>query len=819
MQLRMIDVVLGGLRETAVEDLARLARLDGMSFELTERGKRLRHELRKVFGERALAVLGAGGPIGDIEKALGDRVQARIALDSMLMCDAIVSKGTQLGMGATPLARLKLKPGFKPSFESEPEDDATPLPAPTPDLDEGEELFSLLFDGDLAEDDHKTKDGQKPLDFGEVTTEIDPESSGVVSVQDVQIAKHDRDQTSAARQALIAEYQRVQGADYYAVLLIDRDCDKDDIDAAYQVKVTLLERKTAGTTDPPDKAKLEKILNTYSIARMTLRDSVKRTAYDRELAGGELVEGPPSIDSELNFRKAEDLMAKKQWQQAIGMLRTVIASSPNEADYHAALGWSVWNAGNSHGAAADEARGHLNHALSINPDHAASHDYKGRIDAALRTDDGNAVFHLERALDLDPMRTEALATLEGLLVSRGEVRRLERVLKRLLFRLRGKPPAIEASAWTRLARVYLDHLDDPASGAAASANAKKLAPNHPDVIGLANRTEHHRRKDSDPPRAGWHEALGDASTGAALVNSTAAAGHADAAFLAASTMVALGTADDAMGALYEQHRIRNVRLPAEPLDRDHWSQLRHKDDGIELGGLLELVAPAVHALAPMTLADSDLDAGQLVAESELPQVFARIRKQLGDILGVGSSTPVYARTELGFQIHVVACDPPVLVAGDEALTAPERADLVFRLARAMTFLWPGRAVGASRPGRVLKAVVLSIVREAAGTELGLEEPLAKSADAAVAALPADVRAQARAAALRLLSRAGGGLNLSLWARSLSRTADRTGMLLCGDVPAAFTGAKEMGDLDKDLVEFAYSSAHVALRRQLGMSRG
>src|SRR5690349_4719215 len=49
MQLRMVEVVLGGLRETAVEDLARLARLDGMTFELTERGKRLRHELRRTF--------------------------------------------------------------------------------------------------------------------------------------------------------------------------------------------------------------------------------------------------------------------------------------------------------------------------------------------------------------------------------------------------------------------------------------------------------------------------------------------------------------------------------------------------------------------------------------------------------------------------------------------------------------------------------------------------------------------------------------------------------------------------------------------------
>jgi hypothetical protein len=147
---------------------------------------------------------------------------------------------------------------------------------------------------------------------------------------------------------------------------------------------------------------------------------------------------------------------------------------------------------------------------------------------------------------------------------------------------------------------------------------------------------------------------------------------------------------------------------------------------------------------------------------------------------------------------------------------PERADLVFRLVRAMTFLWPGRAVGASRAGRVLRAVVLAIFREASLSDLGADDPLAPKAADAVAALAPEARAQARAAALRLLSR-GGELNLSLWARSLTRTADRAGMLLCGDVAAAFAGAKEVGDLDRDLVEFAYSAAHVNLRRQLGLS--
>jgi tetratricopeptide (TPR) repeat protein len=818
MQLRMLEIVFGGLRETAVEDPERLARLEGMSFELTERGKRLRHELRRILGDRPFAALSAGAPIAEIEKLYGDRVQARIGIDAMVMCDAIVTRTSEIGLGAGPAAKRTL-------MGVAPVGDAPVLELP----DDDDTLYSTLFDDEITVGPavQPAADGEAPLDFElELPDHDRNEDSGVVSNFELERAHATRKKAVAARKAIAAEHQRIHGADHYAVLLIERDCDVDDVDAGHQIKLAMLERmtgKSAGegggapvVLDAKDRAKLDEIVAAYAHARAVLVDPAKRAAYDRELAGGELVSAPPALDTELSFRMAEQHMARKQWAHAIGLLETVLARSPGEADYHAALGWATWHAGEAEPAATADALAHLGQALTIDPDHPAAHDYKGRI-SAHGIDESVALFHLERALDLDPGRAEALATVESLLVARGELRRYERVLKRLLFRMRGKGGAPEIGAWVRLARLYLDHLDDPNAATAAVTSASKLGPHDPEVVQLAARIESYRRDAAELPRAGWREKLSDPGSGAALVQSTAASGHADAAFLAASTMVALGTADDTMGALYDQHRVKGVSLPTAPLSRDHWALLRHKDDALELGGLVELVAPAIHALAPMTLADSDLDAGQLVPDGELPPAFARVRGQLAKLLGVGIAAPVYARTELSSQIHVVACEPPVLAAGDEALTAPERPDLVFRLARAMTFLWPGRAVGASRPGRVLKAVVLAIVREAAGTELGVDDPLAPRATAAIGELSPAVRAQARAAAIRLLSRSGGGLNLSLWARALSRTADRAGLLLCRDVPAAVAGARDMGDLDKDLIEFAFGAAHVSLRRQLGLS--
>jgi tetratricopeptide (TPR) repeat protein len=797
MQLRMVEVVLSGLRETAVEDLARLARLDGMTFELTERGKRLRHELRRTFGERSVAQLASGSSIAELEKTFPDRAQARIAIDAMLLCDAVTSKAAQLGLGAAAPAAAQSRTRTRPSNP--------------------EELYAILFD-DVGVPQQVSDDFSSPLDFDAPQSELDIPDSGVVSIEDMKHAEIARERETAIQKVITAEAQRIQGADHYAILLVDRDADAEDVDAAFQVKLTMLDRNTAKVGDPRDRAKIAFIRESYARAAEVLTDSNKRAAYDRELAGGELHQVPPSMNAEMSFRVAEELMAKHQWTQAIGTIRTVLTHSPAEAAYHAALGWAEWNAGTDRAAAADAARQHLNQALSINPDHPAAHDYKGRIEAAVRTDDANALFHLERAIDLDPSRYEALDALEALLITRGELKRLERVLKRLLFRLRGRGGVIEGIAWLRLGRVYLEHLDDATAANAAIENARKLAPDHPDVVELSSRAAHQRSAVGDPIRAGWREALQDPHSGAQLVRSTEASGHADAAFLAASTMVALGTADDAMAKFYEQHRVRTVELPGMPLGRDQWALLRHPADTVELGALLELVAPAVHLMAPMTLADGDLDDSQRVADADLPPVFGDLRIQLATLIGV-ETAPVYARPELGGQIHVVACEPPVMVAGDDALTASATPELVFRLARATTFLWPGRAVGASRPGRVLRAVVLAVVREASGTELGADDPLAAGAAAAVARLDADQRGQARAAAIRLLSMTGGGLNLSLWARSLSRTADRAGMVLCGDVPAAFAGAREVGDLDRDLVDFAFSAAHVQLRSQLGMRRG
>ena len=204
---------------------------------------------------------------------------------------------------------------------------------------------------------------------------------------------------------------------------------------------------------------------------------------------------------------------------------------------------------------------------------------------------------------------------------------------------------------------------------------------------------------TEPLRAAdarWQTNLSD-TAGVNLVNLADESGEADVAYLTAATMVALEIADAETIARYEQARPRELRRTRVKLASNHWAQLRHPDDSLEIGELIELLAPAIHALAPMTARDLDLDDTQRVADADLPAPFARLRGELAEQLGVDVA-PVYARSELGHQIHVGALETPVLLAGDDALTAPERPVLAFALGRATTLLWQGRALAPRHRG-------------------------------------------------------------------------------------------------------------------------
>jgi hypothetical protein len=319
-------------------------------------------------------------------------------------------------------------------------------------------------------------------------------------------------------------------------------------------------------------------------------------------------------------------------------------------------------------------------------------------------------------------------------------------------------------------------------------------------------------------REHWRRDPTSAGPGLELIRVANQAGRPDAAFLAASALVARNLDDAEAESIYNRYRPRFLIRAQRQLDSKAWSRIRHPEDSTAIGTLFAFMAPAIEAISPLALEHLEVDDTLLVAEADLPPGFVKVRAYVAHMLGV-HVPPVYVRTDFGHQIHVGAVNPPVLLAGDDALAAPERAELSFRLGRAMTYLWPGRAIGGSRPGSFLKHALLAAFSLAA-PHAPVEDPdgtiaiIREALETLDEATRHEIRRQVAA-----LTQDSQSLNLSRWSRALARTADRIGLVLCGDIPAAVRFARDTAHegMIEDLIDFGVSSSHLAARAHLGIS--
>lgn len=825
----MVALVLGGLRQTAAWDTIpeRVAELENSYLKRTPRGQALWPFVRQHLSTRLADAWMDGTTMQSLLHAGVERSELYAALEALCLCEAVAPAESVWTSGVvTPAAEPEAaapKEGTTSDFSVEELSELSQSRRfVRPTAESTGELYAALF-GDVTGSPLSLSAGDLPIELPD--EELEVIDSGVIDMAELQRRAQDAptaEEINNARRRLLKEYLRIQGMDHYGVLKVERGAAASAIEASLAERKSKLPMEWFARFDlGRDYAKLEEIHAAYDHAGRVLLDHDARASYDRSLGGDQSEPREPTLDAEIAYHAGQDLLQHGSYEGAIEHLQAAVAAAPDEAAYHAALGWAYYLKGGRTAHAADQARPHLNQGLAINPDHALSHEYKGIIDAALGTDEAEAIFHLERALDADPTRMPALRALERIWMHRGELRPLERQYRKLIYRMAGSEPELELTLWLKLAELYRVQLGEPQNARIAYQSAARLAPDDARIrAGLASldRNVDHFSQHAEKLRRAWRQDRMSPKPGIALMRSASEAGRHDAAFMAASALVARDLADEEAEAFYQRYRPRFVIRAHQALDARLWDEVRHPNDRPELGLLFHLLAPALEAAFPLDIDDLDVDEGMEVAEEDLPEPFVRVRTYIAHMLGVRAPR-VFARPDFGHQLHVGALTPPVLLAGDELLTSPERAEIAFRLGRAMTFLIPGRTFAASRPSRLLRAAVLAVFNTLE-SEVALPDP-----DGLIAQIYdhldlLDPRALARAQKLVAdITRVMPALNLSLWARALARTADRVGLLLCGDLPAAvrFTRNSSNTQVIDDLIDFALSNQCWHVRAQLGLS--
>jgi CheY-like chemotaxis protein len=794
-------LIFTGLYRTAVPDelVARIDEDGARPVRLLPRFEPFRDAFQAVFGEQILEPLHEGVTLGELVIRDDGRVLA-VAIESLLTAG---------------LAELAGPARSSSSAHSRPTAEVFTLerlgaPTGAPFLPPPEETTHQ--DLDIFGDD----------DAGEVMQELATGTqSGMVSLHHMRAVIETEPRPAARaeddpRSALLKDYLELHGKSHYDVLGVRPDARPDEIARAYQLKTSRFDDPTlASLTQDADTSKLTALRSAYDRALKELSDPGARTSYDSMQMPAVAPTADP-LGAELAFREGTGLLERDDAAAAIASFEKAIAGRPDQAAYHAYLGWAQFQAKGV--AAARGARDHLSHALALDPDLAKAHEFLGRI-AVREGDTGTGRRHLERALELEPAQPDLLEMLIGLFNGLKDFRGAERCYRRMIGTLGDGAATLRARLWTVLADLYENKLQQPESARVAYETAARLAPNDVQlqrkVVELDGANPERWRESARALVAEWQQRPGDTDLGKRLVEVFRNAEKEDGASLAATVFLLRGGSDPEMLALAQKARPRQLRPLARPLDADLRQKLSFpgEDDDIEklVGGLAG--AGIIERLSDV---DMGLHDATPVTADQMPAPFKKALRYVSEMLVMKEPSKVLNVAKLENEARLADARPWALLVGPELLNATDMVELVFRLARALSLSSSGRVAAVARTGRHLRPAFLAAVTLARGSNA--------SPEADIDDLMKRIMATSTVHKLKIMDSAGRllrgrrSMDISKWARSLTRTGTRIGLLLSADllrVGRAVDADEGAAALD-DLIAFALSPEHLELRDELGI---
>lgn len=621
------------------------------------------------------------------------------------------------------------------------------------------------------------------------------------------------------RQRLLHEYLMIHGKSHYDILGVTPQSTSDEIAAAVRAKLAPFSDEALAGVEltTAERSRLDTVRAAYTEAGRVLVTPVERFDYDRSLRAEKTTSADP-LGAELAFGEAMQLLQAERFDEALAKLEAAVGARPDQALYHAYLGWADFVA---HGPeSAENARDRLQHALALDPDLAPAHTMLGRI-AATEDDARTVRRHLERSLTIDPDQPDTLALL---LEAYGRLpepdpKGAEAFLRQVVAALGDRSASLRQRLWLELGALYENELGDRASARIAYDTAARLLPKDLDSVrksGEINAEDPSRwRETARALAAEWHLHPSQPGPAGKLLALLGQQGQTDAASVVASAMVLRGLADDAARELAEKCRPSLLRQVACPLPANLPARVGYRPEDADLETLATaLVETAV--LRPFQRYEIGLiESDTPVPAGRQPAPFRAVLQYVCRLFQVRVPEAIVSLPVLGNDARMADLRPPTLLVGEALLASEDTVELGFRLGRAAALCAPGRLAGAARSGGQMRpyfVAALALVN-AAGPVQG---EAAIEASRAITALGAEARSRILAAA-QTIKKKYDNLNLSIWGRGLARMATRLALLVCGDlVRIGRAVAEEEGQaaLD-DLLTFALSLEHFDLRQELG----
>ncbi|MBK6847004.1 MAG: response regulator [Proteobacteria bacterium] len=823
-----VRVVFDGLRGSIdVEDAtAQLRRWRGPTRLLLQpRFERYRESFAAAFGDRVLAAVGTGCTVEEL-RALPDGSGVAVEVEVLLQTGMLAPEGGAAALGGSERAAAGRvpTPGAAGAGRARSLGDRGAVGPVEPPAARTLPSFDLLAMDSLAA---SLRQPPRPPPLPAAATARASAARPWLGEQSS--PAHERDQVSdplrLARQLIESTYLGLHRKNHYEVLGVIGDTDAAGIEVAYRVKRKHFDLGRHRDLDLGDAyAHLEEICAAFDAAFAVLRDPQARARYDEELATQRgSSRGNAAMRAEDCYQRGKDLLQRGHQSDALlafGDARRL----HDQPLYRAEEALAHFLGHGRTPTAGAEAMLHVQEALAADPSHPAPFIAAGRISLALGAPD-EAVQHFQEAIKLDPTRSEAFELLEQHWREQQRFDLLEEEYRRTIFLLGGADRRWAAALWKRLGRLYREELQDERRALLAAKAALKLDPNDTDLRLLVARSDA-----ADPRR--WSEAVSgfraalrvdpcDRTALQQLFRLHRDAGRQEPARDVAAAAMLRGVANTEQLRFIAQQPAALPSMAAPILDATQWAVVLHADADPWLTELFALVAAVLRELHPTVPLASGLPP-PVAAESVWPAAATQLLTRLARQLQVPEPLLVVSPLA-GETIEAFDGERPVLVVGPSALSQRESGTAQFRLARALARLRPGWIASCRREAALLQDYLVACVEVCGLTPLGLDGAESRREAARVQQIARALRARPEVleGGARLGERLGSGLEASAqgavtcWLVGVERSADRAGLLVCGDLVAAGRVVVERdAAAEAALIDFALSAEYAEARRRL-----
>ncbi len=244
------------------------------------------------------------------------------------------------------------------------------------------------------------------------------EHGGVPSPQLIEGDQSDEDlspEEHSLREQLAQQAVEVKKQDYFEVLGVSKNASHAEIKKAYfSLAKQYHPDRLYASASAEIRTLADEIFNIISTAHDILSDDACREQYVEELSSGTKRDVSSEVSNILSaegcFQKGEIALRKRDYGKAKDLLEEACKLCPEEGEFHAFLGWAVFQSDPKSEEAVRTARDQLNQAISLNPRVDKAYLFLGYIYKAMNYKE-MAESEFEKAIQVNPDCTEALREL------------------------------------------------------------------------------------------------------------------------------------------------------------------------------------------------------------------------------------------------------------------------------------------------------------------------------------------------------------------------------------------------------------------------